>query len=185
MVTGHIAEIAGRLIELRDIYRYSEDELAEKLQIPADEYQKYEAGKTDIPVGILYEIAHLYQVDLTELLTGDKAHLSTYSLVKAQKRPALEKGNHYTYRNLAYNYAHRRVEPLLVYVEPGDEAAGKEPNTHDGHEFQFCLTGSYRMLLGNKEFTVEEGDSLYFDARQPHAMTALGGRTAELLVIVI
>ena len=183
-MTGHIEEVAGRLKELRDIYGYSENEVAARIKISEEEYKKYEEGTTDIPVGILYEIAHLYRVDLTELLTGDKAKLNTYSLVKAGKRPNLEKGNHYTYRNLAYSYAHRKVEPLLVYISPEEEAQ-KEPNTHDSHEFQYCLKGSYKMILGDKEFIVEEGDSLYFDARLPHAMVAQGGRTVELLVIVI
>lgn len=184
-MTEHIQEVAGRLAELRDIYGYSENEVAQKIKISEDDYKRYEEGATDIPVGILYEIAHLYQVDLTELLTGDKAKLNTYSLVKAGKGLGIEKGNHYEYRNLAYSYAHRKVEPLLVYVQPEEKDIQPELNSHESHEFQYCLKGTYQMLLGNKEFVVEEGDSLYFDARLPHAMVALGGKMVEIIVVVI
>ena len=33
--------------------------------------------------------------------------------------------------------------------------------------------------------TLGEGDSIYFDATQPHCMRALGGRPVKFLVVVI
>ena len=179
-----VKDIAERLFALRDTYGYTVDELAKKLNLSGAEYAKYESGTVDIPVGLLYQISHFYEVDLTELLTGDKANLTTYSLVKAGKGGKLEKGNHYTYKDLAYRYANRKVEPLLVFLSPGDTADSTQ-NTHESHEFQYCLKGPYKMTLGSKEIIVETGDALYFDARTPHAMTAMGDATVEIIVVVI
>ena len=54
-----------------------------KLQLPADEYRQYEGGAVDIPVGVLYQIAHRFNVELTALLTGEEPRLHTYALTRS------------------------------------------------------------------------------------------------------
>ncbi|MPN02360.1 hypothetical protein SDC9_149576 [bioreactor metagenome] len=185
MMTEHIKEIAQRITVLRDFAGYSTSEVAEQISVPQEEYERYESGHCDIPVSVLYEIAHLYKIDLTEVLTGQKAKLHTYSLVKKGKGIGIERTKDYLYKNLAYNYAQRRVEPLLVYVEPKEKGYQVTPNFHEGHEFHYCLEGSYLITIGDKELIIEEGDALYFDSKYPHGMRVSGDKPAKILVIVI
>lgn len=65
-----VRDIAARIKGLRLLTGISETEIAQKLGLPVEEYQKFEKGEDDIPISILYEIADSYGVDLTEVLTG-------------------------------------------------------------------------------------------------------------------
>ena len=47
-----------------------------------EEYEKYESGKTDIPISVLYEVSNQLDVELTTILTGEEPHLKRFSYVK-------------------------------------------------------------------------------------------------------
>jgi len=178
-------EIAERLRVLREISDISTEELAKKLSITAAEYESYESGVVDIPVSVLCAVASTLGVSLTELLTGEKAKLNLYSLVKKDKGIKVERSKDYNYKALAYSYANRKVEPLLVYVGPAKDETHLTLNKHKGHEFHYCLEGRYGIIIGDHKLVVEEGDSLYFDSVNAHGMWALDGKPAKLLVVVI
>lgn len=65
-----LLQIPKRIRELREILDLSTIEVAEKLGVTLDEYQRYESGEQDIPVSTLYEIANILGTDCTVLLTG-------------------------------------------------------------------------------------------------------------------
>ncbi|MBE6999257.1 MAG: cupin domain-containing protein [Clostridia bacterium] len=180
---NNIKEIAQRLREIRDLSDVTVEELCEKLTIPMEQYLEIESGNVDIPISVLCEAAEYYGISVTELLTGEQAKLSLYSLVRKDKGIGVERTRDYNYKNLAYDFASRKIEPLLVTI-------GKKPkealhmNAHKGHEFHYCLEGGFIFYIDNHEIEVREGDSLYFDSEHPHAMSSIGEQ-AKILVIVI
>jgi len=121
---------------------------------------------------------------MTELLTGSKAKLTKYSLVKRDKALDVERSKEYRYKALAYGFDKRKMEPLMVYVDPRDENSPREFNSHDGNEFQYCLEGRYEAHIGGHIVVVEKGDSLYFDSKHPHFMKALDDQPAVILIVV-
>lgn len=185
-------EIAERLRAIRDLSDVSVRWLAEKVGVDEKTYASYESGDADIPVSVLYEVCSVLNISMTELLTGEPAKLTVYSHVKRGKGIDVERNAGYRYQDLAYGFAGRRVEPLLVTVDPVPDDEPLHPHAHDGHEYHYCLEGSYRVFISVKngenssvELRMDEGDSLYFDPKYPHAMRALGGKPAKILVIVI
>ena len=54
-----------------------------------------------------------------------------------------------------------------------------------GQEFNYILEGSLKVVIDKHELILEEGDSLYFDSGQNHAMKALNGKPAKFLAIII
>lgn len=46
-------------------------------------------------------------------------------------------------------------------------------------------SGRLRFFLNELTYDLNPGDSVYFDAAQPHAMRALDGKPAEFLAIVL
>ncbi|MCX7615657.1 MAG: cupin domain-containing protein [Clostridiales bacterium] len=176
-------EIAERLRAIRELSEISAEEIAKKIGMDATDYKKYESGEADIPVSILYDITNLLKVSMTELLTGGSAKLHTYSLVRKDRGIAVDRKKEYLYQNLAYSFSGRKIEPLLVTVPVSAE---DEPlNNHPGHEFHYCLEGSYKIQIDKHILTINEGDSLYFDSHFPHGMNAVGDKPAKILVIVI
>ena len=123
-------------------------------------------------------------MDMTELLTGEAPRLSVLSVTRAGKGQDIVRHDQYTYKNLAYNFAHQKIEPLYVTVPPGTNRY-MVPNSHDGQEFDYILSGVMRMVIGKNEVVLRPGDSVYYNSSTPHAMQAVGEEPVHFLAMVI
>jgi len=179
-----IRNIASRIREVREIAGISPESLALEFNIPRDTYLEYESGCTDIPVGLLYKVAHRFNVELTDLLTGESPRLHIYALTRKGTGISVERRKQYKYQSLAYNFVHKKAEPFLVTVEP-DAAGMPGVNSHPGQEFNFVLEGTLKITIDGHELVLEEGDSLFFDASFNHGMKALNNKPARFLAIII
>lgn len=178
------SEIAQRLRAIRLLSDVETSEMARVTELTEEEYLKMENGEVPIPVSILLDVCDYLKISMTELLTGDTAKLHTYSFVKKGRGLGVERTKAYKYENLAFNFVNRKVEPLLVTVEPNDDKE-VHTNSHAGQEFHYCLEGSFLLQIGDHTMTVCEGDSVYFDSHYPHGMKALNGKCAKILVVTI
>ncbi|MBX2944216.1 MAG: cupin domain-containing protein [Cyclobacteriaceae bacterium] len=68
----------------------------------------------------------------------------------------------------------------MLTVKPG--AKGR-PTTSDGYEFKYLISGRCDYQINNEKITLEEGDSLYFDASVPHLPINTSGEKAVMLVV--
>lgn len=178
------AQIAERIREIREVCGMTVNETAARLGISLDTYNQYEDAGIDIPISVLYGIAGIFGVDLTELLTGKPPRLNNYCLVKSGEGVEVERYKGYNFESLAFNFKHKKVEPLLVTVEP-EENKKMSLVTHTGQEFNYVLEGKIKVILGGAEIEMTAGDSLYFDPTIPHGQMAADGRTAKFLTIIL
>mgnify|MGYP000850963537 FL=1 len=182
-MSDQVRMIAQRMRELREISGYSVEEVASMLKISVDEYMGYESGEHDIPIGFLNEFADKFNVDLTELLTGNSPKLHRYALVRNGKGISVERRAPYQYHSLAYNFINKKADPFLVTVLPGNNSS-VSMSSHPGQEFNYVLEGSLMIVIEGKELILNKGDSLYFDATLPHGMKALDKEKAQFLAII-
>ncbi len=175
-----IAQIAERIRELREILDISPRDAAEKVGISLETYESYESARADIPIGVLYGLASLFGVDPTELLTGDGPRMDEYTLVRKEQGIQVERYAGYSFAALAFNFKNRDMDPMIVTLSQADHA---ELVTHKGQEFNYVLEGAIRVVIGKNEFTLEEGDSLYFNPAIPHGQRAVTPRAKFLTVI--
>lgn len=183
-MSEQIREIAARIRELREISGIPMADLAKEFGVSVEAYVQYESGDVDIPVSFLYEVAHKFNVELTEILTGGSPRLHTYSLVRAGKGVSMERSKQYQYQNLAYNFIHKKAEPFMVTVEPNGEEKSVSTNTHPGQEFNYVLEGTLQIVVDGHELILNPGDSLFFDSGRPHGMKALNNQTVRFLAII-
>lgn len=183
-MSEQVMQIARRIRELREISDYSVQEMAQECGVALSEYESYESGGADIPISFLLKLADRFHVDMTEMLTGETPRLSVYSLTRAGKGVEVERREHYIYKNLAFNFMHRKVEPLYVTVLPGINP-DMVPSAHDGHEFDYVLEGTLRIHIDGRELLLHPGDSVYYDSNHPHALQAAEGCAVKMLAIVI
>jgi mannose-6-phosphate isomerase-like protein (cupin superfamily) len=179
-----IQEIALRLRGLRDIMEVSTDEMAHVCNVSYAEYLGYESGEQDIPMGALQSIAKHFHVELTALLFGSEPNMKSFYLTRAGQGTAMERTEAYKYQSLAAGFAGRKADPFIVTVEPKPAGTPVHLNTHEGQEFNYVLEGTLLLSVDGHELTLEEGDSLYFDASKSHGMKALGGKRAKFLAII-
>lgn len=55
------------------------------------------------------------------------------------------------------------------------------PQTHEGYEWFYVLSGEIRLILGDREHIISQGEAAEFDTREPHAMQAAGTKPAEII----
>jgi len=177
-----IKEIAQRVKELREVSDVSLEDAANKIGIEPKTLALYESGMTDIPMGFLLDLAKMFGVELTDILSGGLPQLGTFSFVKKDHGIAVERRSHYKYQHLAANFSHKLAEPFMVTVESNDDEI--HLNSHDGQEFNYCVEGKLMIIISGQEVIMEPGDSLYFNSATPHGMKALDGKPAKFLAII-
>ncbi|MFI4912303.1 MAG: helix-turn-helix domain-containing protein [Sedimentisphaeraceae bacterium JB056] len=180
-----IQEIAARIHELRELSDMTVGDVASKLGIDQSVYEAYEKGEKDMPVSLLLEIAELFKVDSTALLTGQEARLHFFSVTRAGKGISVERRKQYNYEALATSFIAKKADPFIVTVEPKPEDTTVKTASHPGQEFNYILEGRLKVFIHSNEIILEKGDSIYFDSTCDHAMQALDGKKAVFLAFVI
>ena len=175
-------EIGARLRELREVSDYTIEELAKELNLDPEVYASYEQNGMDVPISVIYQIANKFKVDFTEIVTGQSAKLETYHLIRRGGGKVVNRNPEYHFEDLAYRYANKIMQPLLVTLEPNDEVA--KLITHTGQEFNLVLEGTVIVTLGDKEFTMTAGDSIYFNPTIPHGQRCGGDVKARFLTVI-
>ena len=177
-------EIGNRIRELSELSDITINEIASELNITEETYIQYENGEVDIPASFLYELAHIFKVDLGLLLTGEESRMSIFDVTRANKGISVDRSKEYTHENLCSKFIHKKAETFLVVVDP---KKNPEPslNSHPGQEFNYVLEGSLKIYIHNNEIILNEGDCIFFDSAHRHAMVALNDKPAKFLAVII
>lgn len=179
-----LKQIGERLRGLRDVLDIEPQEVADLCGITLEHYLQMESGEGELSVANLQKIAKEYGVELNVLLFGEEPHMSTYFLTRKGQGLSVERRKAYHYESLASGFRGRKADPFIVTVEPKPEDTPRESNSHPGQEFNMVLEGSLELTIGQKTLILEEGDSIYFDATQPHGMRALNGKNVKFFAII-
>jgi mannose-6-phosphate isomerase-like protein (cupin superfamily)/DNA-binding XRE family transcriptional regulator len=175
------SQIPGRIREFREIMEISAMDMAADIDIPCETYLKYESGELDIPISVLYKISGRLGTDTTVLLTGEDPRMNTASVCRSGKGVRIERYPGYEFSSLAYNFRGRTMEPLLVFLDP--DKAKADPVAHSGLEFNYVIEGQVKVTVGRRDYILNPGDTIYFDARLSHAQSAVNG-PAQFITII-
>jgi len=177
-------EIGERIKGIRTLNKLSLDEFAKQIATTPEQLARYEDGSIEIPVSFLHDISHHCDISMTELLSGESAKLSVYSVVRKGKGVGVDRRHEYDYQSLAYNFAGRTIDPFYITIEPKPEGSPISMVWHAGQEFHYVLDGTVRVKIDKHETILHEGDSVYFDSTHPHSIEALDGKTAHLIITI-
>lgn len=177
----NINEIAARIRELREVCDYTQENLAKELGIEPDVYAGFEENG-DFPISVIYEIANKFHVDFNEIVTGEPSRIDTYQVVRRGKGRSISRYDGYRFKDLAFRFADKVMQPLLVTLEPSDKPA--DLVTHAGQEFNLVLKGSVAVIFEDEEIILNEGDSIYFDPTHPHGQRCAGDSKARFLTMI-
>jgi transcriptional regulator with XRE-family HTH domain len=182
-MTEQLIEIGRRLSALRGIAEITPEEFCERTSVTAQELAAYERGEKDFSFSFLYNAAHVLNVDIIDLMSGDSPRLSDWCIVRKGGGFAIDRKDAYKYSHLAFTFRDKKSEPFFVTVEPTDEMPAK--HTHEGQEFNWMVSGRMRFTISDTDYVLEPGDSAYFNASIPHAMQALDNNTAQFIAVVV
>lgn len=88
----------------------------------------------------------------------------------------------YRFESLDYPVSDRKLNGYYVEIESEDEPS--EPHEHSGAEIIYVLRGELVVNLEGEDFTLGEGDSMYFDSAHPHSYRRQGQAPCAAIVVV-
>lgn len=184
---NQLMEIALRIREMRDILGFSAKKMAELTELTEDQYRLYESGTTDLPFTFMHKCAKAFGLEITDLLEGHSAKLTGYTVTRKGKGLVTASEDGITIQDMAPLFRKKLATPYWVTYEYSDELQHQpiHTTTHAGQEFNLVLKGSLKVLVGEHEEVLHEGDSIFYKSSTPHGMIAIDGRDCVFVSIIM
>lgn len=165
--------VGPRLKQLRKQRDTTLADLTAATGISVSTLSRLESGQRRPTLELLFPLAQAHGVPIDELVgapaTGDPrihlkpvTHKSGMTMVPLTRRP----GGLQAYKLIIPGTKNRPPE---------------EPNTHEGYEWIYVLGGRLRLVLGDQDLMLTEGEAAEFDTRVPHWFGSADQHPVELL----
>ncbi|GAA4147938.1 XRE family transcriptional regulator [Actinomadura keratinilytica] len=169
---GLLATVGSRLRAIRKRRGATLAEVAAQTGVSVSTLSRLEAGRRRPTLDLLLPLAQAYRVQIDELIgappTGDpRIHL----------RPVRHRGM--TFIPLSRHTG--GVQAHKVIIPP--RRRRPEQKTHEGYEWMYVLSGRLRLLLGDQELVLTEGEAAEFDTRVPHWFDSADPTPVEVLIL--
>ena len=184
---GMLQEVADRIREMREIAGYSPEFMAEQTEVSLEDYLRYETGSSDLPFTFIHKCALVFDVDITDLMSGHSARLSSYTVTRKDGGQITAREPGIIIKNLAPLFRNKIAEPFWVRYSY-DEKQQHKPihlTTHAGQEFDLVLSGQLKVQVGDNIEVLQEGDCIYYNSATPHGMIAIGGEDCIFCAVVL
>jgi len=181
-VTEEKRNMLERIRVLCEIFDMTVEAKAGEIGVDTQKYIEYETSGENIPISVLYHISQKFRVDLSEILTGEPARISTLQVCRRGKGKTIDRYPGYMFESLAPRFTNKIMEPLLVTLIPGEPEAALV--AHEGQEFNLVLEGTIIITYEGKEYILHAGDAVYFDPTHPHGQKAIGTEKARFLTVI-
>ena len=153
--------------------------MAKACDLSANAIGLIERGESSPSVSTLHRLAQALELPITDLFTETREQ--TVVLTRESQRSQTHR-DRIQMENLTKGLSNQHMEPFLVTFQPG-AGTGANPVVHLGEEFVFCLEGKIEYQIAGQVYNLEAGDSLMFQANQPHCWCNSDEEPAKLLLI--
>jgi transcriptional regulator with XRE-family HTH domain len=173
--------VGAQLQAVRRHRGWSLRELAEASGLSLTTVHQIETGRTSPGLGTLQSLATALRVTLGALLDANAPSAPAVYLA-AVGRPgiAIPGGR---LERLASGLASQRLRGLVLILGPRRDT-GPTPIAHPGQELVLGLEGACVVEVAGRRHSVTTGDSLLFEATQPHRAFNPGPRRARILLVL-
>ena len=161
-------------------------ELGEHTGLSPALLSKIERGRLFPTLPTLLRIALVFSVGLEYFFAGPREK-PLLAIVRRTERVQFPERRDtpqvaYRFESLDYRATERRFNSYYAEFQAVDPASVR-PHDHAGVEFIYILSGTLLLRIGEREETLEAGDSVYFDSAIPHAYNRAGAGTCSALVV--
>ena len=176
-------DLGPRIRALRLARGLSLAEVASGTGVSEATMSRIETGSSQVSAPHLYGLAQIFGVEISDFFHDSSALRGRRSLTRAGEgaafsTPRLEA------RLMAGELRHKAMHPFLNRTTAHDLAQVGGLSGHAGEEFLHVLQGPLILISETYHpLRLETGDSLYFDATDPHAYLTDKGAEARFLVV--
>lgn len=161
-----VNQLPDRIRKLRRLQKRTLKDIADRCGFTVSLLSKIESGKSVPPIATLTRIAQALGVSLGDLLAAndEKSTIHTKAASHQESETRTDKG--YLFSLLATERVNKLMQPILFTAEKGKVTPGGL--SHTGEEYVYVLEGTMRYRVGSVTYTLDPGDSLYFNAEEEH-----------------
>lgn len=151
--------------------------LAEKIGKTSSYLSQVERGIASPSIMALREISKVLDAPIFYFLIDDKKQSA---IVKKDDRRILKfPESHLTYELLSPDLS-KQIEMIRTRIEPGASTCST-PLSHKGEECTLVVEGRMKIQIGENEYELHAGDTIYYIASIPHKITSIGDN--DLIII--
>ena len=174
--------IGDRIKMLRISQKRTMQEIAEASDLSKSMISKIENNKTVPSVAALVKIAKSLGTNISNVLEHDGwvNALITTRQKAVENLTATEKG--YSIYPYASEYHEKKMQPFLFVAKKGEVVPHEL--SHEGEEFIYIIKGKMKMQVGDVEYVLNTGDSLYFNSLQKHGIMPVSDEVTYLDIFV-
>ena len=171
-------EIGNRIRRLRLQRGLTQEELADRCELSKGFISLLERDLTSPSIATLMDILESLGTDLKTFFgeSGDEKVVFGEKDISVKEDEACMRG---CIRWLVPSAQKNRMEPILVELGPGGETYEDDP--HEGEEFGYVLSGSVRIVIGDRVERVRKDESFYFKPTAPHKLVNAGKSPCRVL----
>ena len=184
---NQLMEIALRIREMREILGYSKQKMADLTEVSEETYRLYETGTVDLPFTFMHKCAKVFGLEITDLLEGQSAKLSGYTVTRRGKGLVTASEDGITIQDMAPMFRKKLATPYWVTYQYSAQLQNLpiHTTTHAGQEFNLVIKGAMRIKVGDHEEVLREGDSIFYKSSTPHGMIAIDGQDCVFLSMIM
>ena len=184
---NQLMEIALRIREMREILGYSKQKMADLTEVSEETYRLYETGTVDLPFTFMHKCAKVFGLEITDLLEGQSAKLSGYTVTRRGKGLVTASEDGITIQDMAPMFRKKLATPYWVTYQYSSELQNLpiHTTTHAGQEFNLVIKGAMRIKVGDHVEVLREGDSIFYKSSTPHGMIAIDGQDCVFLSMIM
>jgi transcriptional regulator with XRE-family HTH domain len=160
--------------------------LAKQAQLSTGMLSKIENGQTSPSLATLTSLANALQIPVTSLFRGYEEQRDVTYIKAGEGLPIERRGSGagHQYQLLGHTIGKPyNIEPYLITID--DQSEVFPVFQHAGTELIYMLEGRVTYRHANKTYTLEPGDTLFFDAEASHGPDEIQKLPCRYLSIII
>lgn len=177
-------QIGQRMRQLREERGLSLRALAERAGVSASTLSQIEAAQASPSIATLEKICEALQLHITALFDEPDGEAGPLILRADGRRRMYSAGSHTTIEPLARGLARKKMQPLLLTLDPAGECGEHPYASAEGEEFAMLIAGRAYFEQQGEVHQLGAGDAVYYDPRLPHNWRNPAAEPATILIVV-
>lgn len=174
-------DIGKKIRELRKSKNFSIIDLSKESGLSTGLISQIERNKVVPSIKVMWKIANVLDVNIGYFFDEDDENIEEKIVVRKDHRKSINTNDSTkSYELLMPNLNNKSIEFILITLDK-ETKINKELVSHKGEECGYIIEGKMKIILENKEYILEKGDSFYFDSKIPHVYENYGDETCVLV----
>ncbi|CAN5751229.1 XRE family transcriptional regulator [soil metagenome] len=170
------SRVRRRLRELRVSKGMTLEDVATQARIDVSTLSRLESGKRRLALDHLPRLAEALAVSTDELLREPDRP-------DPRVRGTAHTHHHVTYWPLTRQGPAGGLHAYKIRISAKRNTPPTERPVHEGHDWVYVLSGELRLILGERDFTIQPGEAVEFSTWEPHWFGAVDGPVEAIAIL--